>query len=134
MPGARPLKILVVDDNDYVTKALKRRLGELGIDAVTASGGREAFWLAVRERPDAIITDYDMPDGDGVQLLTLLKEEAATRSIPAVVLTGWSHNGHKDLALERDLRGRCGAAAVVTKSQGLGAVLKELKRYVDFPA
>ena len=128
-----PPKILVVDDNRYTTSALKRRLTQYGFEAITASGGREAFWLALRERPDAIVTDYDMPDGDGAQLLNLLKDEVQTKSIPAVVLTGWTHNGQKDLALERDLCGRCGAVAVVTKSQGLGAVLKELKRYLNYP-
>ena len=80
-------KILIVDDDDDLTRALARRLNKCGAETLTASNGVEAYRIAVRERPDAIIADDVMPEGGGHYLLWRLKSTEATKHIPVIMIT-----------------------------------------------
>jgi PleD family two-component response regulator len=83
----RPEKILIVDDNRVVLKILKNILESQNYLTTSASNGMEALKLAFQEKPDLIITDYMMPEMDGMTLITKLKSQLATRFIPIVMLT-----------------------------------------------
>jgi type IV pilus assembly protein PilB len=83
----RPEKILIVDDNRVVLKILKNILESQNYLTVSASNGMEAMKLAFQEKPDLIITDYMMPEMDGMALITKLKSQLATRFIPIIMLT-----------------------------------------------
>jgi DNA-binding response OmpR family regulator len=54
---------------------------------VCANNGIEALKIAVQEKPDLIITDYIMPEMDGMALITKLKSQLTTRFIPIIMLT-----------------------------------------------
>jgi type IV pilus assembly protein PilB len=82
-----PTKILVVDDNLVVLKLLRHLLESEDYLVITAENGVEALKLASTENPDMIVTDYVMPEMDGVMLIKKLKSKAATRTIPIMMLT-----------------------------------------------
>ena len=82
-----PKKILVVDDNLVVLKLLRHLLESEDYLVITAENGLDALKLASTENPDIIVTDYVMPEMDGVMLIKKLKSQAATRAIPIVMLT-----------------------------------------------
>ena len=82
-----PAKILAVDDNFVVLKLLRHFLESEDYLVITAKNGMEALKLASTETPDMIITDYLMPEMDGVMLIKKLKSQAATRTIPIIMLT-----------------------------------------------
>jgi type IV pilus assembly protein PilB len=82
-----PIKILVVDDNLVVLKLLRHLLESEDYLVITAENGVEAYKLASTENPDIIVTDYEMPEMDGVMLIKKLKSKIATRSIPIMMLT-----------------------------------------------
>ena len=82
-----PTKILVVDDNLVVLKLLRHLLESVDYLVITAENGVEALKLASTENPDMIVTDYVMPEMDGVMLIKKLKSKAATRAIPIMMLT-----------------------------------------------
>jgi type IV pilus assembly protein PilB len=83
----RPDKILIVDDNQVVLKILKNILESQNFLTVCANNGIEALKIAVQEKPDLIITDYIMPEMDGMALITKLKSQLTTRFIPVIMLT-----------------------------------------------
>ncbi|MEI6262618.1 MAG: ATPase, T2SS/T4P/T4SS family [Deltaproteobacteria bacterium] len=83
----RPDKILIVDDNLVVLKILKNILESENFMIVSATNGIEALKIAVQEKPDLIITDYIMPEMDGMALITKLKSQLTTRFIPVIMLT-----------------------------------------------
>jgi type IV pilus assembly protein PilB len=83
----RPKKILVVDDNLVVLKLLRHLLESVDYLVFTAENGVEALKLASTENPDIIVTDYVMPEMDGVMLIKKLKSQKDTRSIPIMMLT-----------------------------------------------
>ena len=82
-----PTKILVVDDNLVVLKLLRHLLESKDYLVITAQNGVEALKLASTEDPDIIITDYIMPEMDGVMLIKKLKSRPDTRAIPIMMLT-----------------------------------------------
>lgn len=127
-------KVLVVDDDPQLTEALCIRLQACGLDTLRASNGMQGFWLTIKNRPNAIITDYMMPEGSGERFIARLKESAATENIPVIVLTGRNFDGGMDHGLWRDLVVRLGAAALFTKPCEFEDLLAELKRHIAIPA
>ncbi len=83
----RPKRVLVVDDNLVVLKLLRHLLESEDYLVITAENGVEALKLASTENLDIIVTDYVMPEMDGVMLIKKLKSQQETRAIPIMMLT-----------------------------------------------
>ncbi len=80
-------RIMVVDDEESITYLLKRVLEAEGYEVLTASNGREALEI-LQDRPvDLIITDYMMPEMDGLQVLRKLKEMGKLGEVKVIMLT-----------------------------------------------
>jgi signal transduction histidine kinase len=87
--GPKLTKILVVEDNPDVLRFVNQQLREEH-DVYLAQDGAKGLELAARELPDVIITDYMMPEMDGLSLLRTLRANPRTANIPAIVLTAKS--------------------------------------------
>jgi DNA-binding response OmpR family regulator len=81
-------KILVVDSEQDMVKALKVRLKANGYHVVLASDSVQAFRIANQENPDLILLDIMIPGGGGFVVAERLKQSAATHHIPIIFLTG----------------------------------------------
>jgi two-component system alkaline phosphatase synthesis response regulator PhoP len=79
--------ILVADDETHILHVVSLKLRNAGFHVLTARDGQEALELAQSELPDLIITDYHMPQLSGLELCQRLKQDPATRGIPAIMLT-----------------------------------------------
>ena len=84
-------RILIVDDEPTMLKALTHRLTRAGYDVVTALDGQEAWTRALKDTPDLVLTDYHMPVMDGLELCDRLARHPATRSIPVIVFSSRWH-------------------------------------------
>ena len=126
---ARVPKILLVDDDAVILNGLKSRLAKYGIEAATASNGMQAFWMALRENPDAIFTDYYMAGGDGHYLLSRIKSTPATKHIPVIVCSGSMRDAKVRMPVERNLRGRGEAADFLLKPVSVETLLASLRRH-----
>ncbi|MBU1852056.1 MAG: response regulator [Candidatus Omnitrophica bacterium] len=80
-------RILVVDDETNLVKAIEIRLKQANYEVLTAGDGIEGLEKAKKERPDLILLDVLMPGMDGYQTLVELKALDETKSIPVVMLT-----------------------------------------------
>ncbi len=80
-------KILVVDDEPAIVKAVSMRLHANGYDVITAMDGLQATNTAIKEQPDVIILDIGMPAGSGHVVAERLKNSSKTCSIPIIYLT-----------------------------------------------
>ena len=85
--SARPIRILVVDDEQMVRDLLQKILTADDYDVITAVNGRQAMMLIVRERFDLIITDIAMPEMDGIEVLRAVKE--IDSSLPVILISGY---------------------------------------------
>jgi DNA-binding response OmpR family regulator len=81
-------KILIVDDEQDMAKALKVRLKANGYHVVLASDSVQAFVMAGKEKPDLIILDIMIPGGGGFVVAERLKQSQTTHHIPIIFLTG----------------------------------------------
>jgi CheY-like chemotaxis protein len=80
-------RILVVDDEPRVREMIEFRLRQYGYDVLQAADGREALSVASEEQPDLVLLDVMMPELDGFQVCSRLKQHEATEHIPVVMLT-----------------------------------------------
>ncbi len=87
LPGDEPGRLLVVDDNEQNRDVLARRLRKQGHDVQTAESGIEALSLLVREDYDVVLLDIMMPDMDGYEVLTRLKEDRRMQRIPVIMIS-----------------------------------------------
>jgi ligand-binding sensor domain-containing protein/signal transduction histidine kinase/CheY-like chemotaxis protein/AraC-like DNA-binding protein len=79
-------KILVVDDLEEIRKSIVYQLNDI-FEILEAANGNEAFRLAKEHMPDLIISDVVMPEMNGLELSTKLKQDLSTSHIPIVLLT-----------------------------------------------
>lgn len=84
----KPLKVLIVDDNEDIRDVLRLFLEQHGFAIVTAADGVNAVRLAVSERPDLCLLDVDMPHMDGYAVCHLLKSQPETQNIRVIFLSG----------------------------------------------
>ena len=83
--GAR--RILVVDDDPDIVRALSLRLGAAGFEVIAAEDGIEGTFQVVRNQPDVIILDIGLPGSDGHVLAKHLRANLETVDIPVIFLT-----------------------------------------------
>jgi CheY-like chemotaxis protein len=79
--------ILVADDESHILHVVSLKLRNAGYRVLTARDGQEALEMAQQERPDLLITDYHMPQLNGLELCRRLKQDPKTTGIPAIMLT-----------------------------------------------
>jgi DNA-binding response OmpR family regulator len=102
-------KILVVDDDPDLVRAMRLRLRANNYDVVTAGDGYAAIASAQAERPALIILDLSLPAGDGFVVLERLQNADALAGIPVIVLSARDPRSNEERAL------RAGAVAFFQK-------------------
>lgn len=125
-------RVLVVDDDPDVERFLGSRLAKCGVRILYASDAVQAFQIAQRERPSAILSDCYMPNGDAQFLLHRLRSKPETASIPVIVMTGRKIDAGLEHKLTREVYGRPGAAQVVQKSFDVNELFGALQKYCAF--
>ncbi|MBV9470621.1 MAG: response regulator [Abitibacteriaceae bacterium] len=83
-----PAKILVVDDEEDIVRAVQIRLEKDGHTVITARDGRAALDSIAASPPDLVVMDVMMPEIDGFEVLSQIKSNSETAQIPVVMLTG----------------------------------------------
>lgn len=86
-----PKTILIADDERYIVHILALKIRQAGFVVLTASNGEEAYELACREKPNLVVTDYQMPRLDGFDLALKLANCEETRNTPVIMLTARGH-------------------------------------------
>jgi DNA-binding response OmpR family regulator len=114
-------KILIIDDDPDLRRALKIRLQANHYDTVQASDGYAALAVAQKESPNLIILDLGLPAGDGYVVLKRLQDSDALSSIPVIVLTARDPQSNQEKAL------RAGAAAFFQKPADNGELLAVIR-------
>ena len=83
-------KVLVVDDEIHIVHVVAIKLRNNGYEVISAENGAEGLKLALKEKPDIIVTDYQMPAMTGLELVEKLRQHEETRNTPVVMLTARS--------------------------------------------
>ena len=116
-------KILIVDDEPGICSLIKALLAPF-YEVLTASDGQQAYYMALGAKPSLILSDLLMPEMDGFQLLTKLKNHEETRAIPTVILSAL---GDTDSILRAQ---RLGISDYLIKPFDLEELPRLVKKYV----
>ena len=119
-------KIMVVEDDQSLREIYSIRLTAEGYEIVSAGDGEEALALAVKERPDLILSDVMMPKISGFDMLDILRQTPETRDIKVILMTALSSDDQKK-------RGEgLGADKYLVKSQvGIEDVIAAVHEVLD---
>ena len=122
---ARP-HILIVDDSDAVTGALRVLFEETGHDVSVAATIQDAITIAAKRAIDVMLLDLTLPDGDGLSALTRMRSRAVEPRVTAA-LTGRA---------EPEIAARCTAAgcrAVFVKPVPIAELLARVREWTSGP-
>jgi CheY-like chemotaxis protein len=107
------VKILIIDDDVFMSGMYSTRLLRDGFEVVTATDGMLGIQKAKSEKPDVILCDVLMPLLDGFETLTRLKADPQTAAIPVMMLTSMGQKEDVDRGL------KAGAADYMVKTNTL---------------
>jgi len=114
-------RVLVIDDEPQILRALRINLSVRGYDVHTAATGAEALKVAAEHKPDVVILDLGLPDISGIEVLEGLR---GWLSAPVIVLSARTDSSDKVEALD------AGADDYVTKPFGMDEFLARLRAAV----
>lgn len=105
------MKVMVVEDDAALREIYSIRIAAEGYEIVSAGDGEEALAVAVREKPDLILSDVMMPKISGFDMLDILRTTPETANIKVVMMTALSSED------QRERGERLGADRYLVKSQ-----------------
>ena len=114
-------KILVVDDEPDLRDILRFALETEGFEVLEAADTQKAYWLITDQDPDLVLLDWMLPGGSGIELLSRLKKEEATQSLPVIMVTAKARE--EDIIQGLDM----GAHDYITKPFSLKELLARIR-------
>lgn len=117
-------KILVIDDEPELVKAVTIRLKAGGYETIFACDGEEGLTKAEEDNPDLILLDIIMPGEDGYEVCKNLKSNSKTKNIPIIIFTASG---------QENLEERCmtvGADAMIKKPFETAELLKLVDKFL----
>ncbi len=118
------LKVLIVDDDPAVVRLISTIVSAVGHDVSTAQDGDEALNAIRADCPDMVISDWDMPQMDGIELIKSMKEDSAYKGIPIIMLTTESDEEERERGL------KTGASSYLTKPVSREVLMEEVGKYL----
>lgn len=102
------LRVLLVDDSPSARKFMRRVLENLGIEKfVEAENGREAAAILAETQFDLVVTDYNMPEMDGQELVEYIRKQSWQASVPVLMVTSEASAGRLAAVQEAGVSGIC---------------------------
>lgn len=118
-------KILVVEDDPALQKALVIKFQNKGFKVLTANSGRDVLTIVTQERPAGIVLDLMLPAQDGMKILQVLRSSEVDYKKPVVILTNLSGNSNLRTEVE-SLNAQYFNKASTPIDTAINALLKQL--------
>lgn len=119
-------RILVVEDEELLLRALSDKLKREGFEVLEASNGKDGLEIALTEQPNLILLDMVMPVMDGITMLKALRNYDAGKIIPVIVLTNLT-----DADIEEEAVGRKVADYLVKADWRISDVVKKIREKLE---
>ena len=120
------LRVLVVDDSSFSRTFIMRMLNDIGIEnIVEAEDGKQALGLFERQYFDLIVTDFNMPKMDGLQLIKKIRASDDQQSVPILMVTS-EQNQNRLAAVEK-----AGVSALLDKPFEPATIRKLIVRLLN---
>ncbi|MCC6006647.1 MAG: response regulator [Rhodobacteraceae bacterium] len=117
-------RILVVEDTEDNRQIVRDLLGAVGIDMIEAHDGLSGVEVALRERPDLILMDIDLPGIDGYEATRRIRAQSPDRNVPIIAVTSFALSGD-------DAKARAaGCTDYVAKPYSPRALLSKIREHL----
>jgi len=121
----RTKRVLVIEDNENNIYLITFILKKNGYDSMEARDGAAGVEMALKEKPDLILMDMQLPVLDGYEATKRIKAMEETRGIPVIAITSFAMVGDKEKALG------VGCDGYIEKPINPVTIMTELKKYLD---
>jgi CheY-like chemotaxis protein len=120
-PASGPPLVLIIDDQETDRYIIRHHLEEFGCSIIEAKGGEEGLQLARQWKPALILLDLNMPGMDGFEVLSHLRDDFTTASLPVTIVTS-------QILVPEQYQGLVHAKGVLLKHELSPAVLQRVFR------
>jgi two-component system alkaline phosphatase synthesis response regulator PhoP len=117
------IRVLLCDDEVHILRAAEFKLRRAGYEVRTAADGEEAWKAIQAEKPDVLVTDFQMPRLDGFGLVQRVRENPDTEDLPVLMLTAKGYE-----ISQEELADKWNVAAVVAKPFSPRELLRLVER------
>ena len=117
-------RILVVEDNEANLYLIRFMLEKSGYEVIEAREGAAGVELAIKEKPDLIIMDIQLPDMDGLEATKRIRASEADSDIPIIALTSFAMAGDRERALA------AGCTGYIEKPINPETFIAEIEKYL----
>ena len=115
-------KVLLVEDNEFNRKIVRDLLARQPYDLLEAYDGEEGVAAALRDKPDVIVMDIQLPKLSGLDATRAIRAEPETATIPIIVVTSFALSGDDKKAMD------AGASAYLAKPYSPRQLLDTIRR------
>jgi DNA-binding response OmpR family regulator len=105
MNEEKKIKVLIIEDDGYISDMYKIKFKSENFDTIIASDGIEGMKYLEKEMPDIILLDIVMPQIDGFNVLKMIKKEKRLDNIPVILLTNLSQKENIERGFELGANG-----------------------------
>lgn len=117
-------RILVVEDNETNMYLIRFILEKNGYEIIEAKDGTSGVELAIKEKPDLIIMDLQLPDINGLEATKRIRASEADSEIPIIALTSYTMVGDREKALA------AGCTGYIQKPINPETFMSEIEKYL----
>lgn len=117
-------RILIVEDNEHNMYLISFILEKNGYETIKAVNGEEGFQLAIKENPDIVIMDIQLPDINGLEVTKRIRASKVDGKIPIIAITSFAMSGDREKALE------AGCTGYIEKPINPDTIMAEIKKYL----
>ena len=117
-------RVLIVEDNEKNRYLISFILKGEGFDLIEAVTGEEGVEKAMKERPDLILMDIQLPGIDGYETTRRIRASPAGTKVPIIALTSYAMTGDREKALA------AGCTGYVEKPINPDTIMDEIRRYL----
>lgn len=117
-------KILIVEDNEKNMYLISFILKKNSYEVIETTSGEESVELAIKERPDLILMDIQLPGIDGLEATKRIRASKADGEIPIIALTSYAMTGDKERALA------AGCTGYIEKPIVPETFIAEIEKYI----
>lgn len=117
-------RIMVVEDNQTNMYLMDFILRSSGYEVIKVGSGEECLDIAIKDRPDMILMDIQLPGIDGIETTKRIRESPLDGTIPIIAITSYAMSGDKEKILAM------GCTGYIEKPINPETFLKEIEAYL----
>ena len=117
-------RILIIEDNEDNMYMMKFILEQNNLNVIMAKTGLEGFEAVIKEKPDLILTDIQLPDINGLEVTKMIRQSELGELIPIIAISSYAMTGDKQKAME------AGCTAYIEKPVDPETIMDKIIRYL----